>query len=519
MKKRFLPVFLIIITLLVLLPAASAEIYCELGTIYTGMETDCAIAVLPEGIPYTVGGLPDGMRIDNSDGMLHLRGAALYSGTYLFVIQTADPALGSITCTLNVSPSAPEVYASADVSCFVGEKALLSVGTNSMDGFTAYQWFTGCTPDGVGGYAIPGANGAEYSPDTSVPGTAYYYCTVNTNLNGVENLSVSRPICVSVTGMDVQSIAVNTLPTLVEYGGGQIQNIVGLTLEVIYGQGRGTVIDSGFSVTPGAYDPATHTLMMTAEYMGRTCSFSAAVTSTDPEVTGISVVSLPYRQEYKPGEMLDGTGLVFRVFYADGTFSDETEGYTIQPQVFTTSGVQNVTLSYQDKFTTFSVTVREEPKNLEIASTPAKLTYTVGESIDTAGLVLRDTVNGITTAIASGFTVEPTVFTTPGRQTVTVRFNGKTGTFTVDVKEKAVSTPSPEPTQEVKTEEPTGRSPRVTGLTKVGKSNKGLLITVLVIALLALAALGVYMVIQENGGTEEIKYKLECFLYNMRNRK
>ena len=521
MKKRFLPVLLVIFTLLSLLPAASAEISCELGTVYTGMETDCAIAVLPEGTPYNVAGLPEGLRVDHYDGMLHLRGAALYSGTYYFVISTADPMIGIITCNLNVSPSSPEVYASADVNCFVGERALLSVGTDSMSGYVSYQWFTGCTPDGIGGYAIPGANGAEYSPDTSLPGTAYYYCSVSTNLNGVESRSVSRPICVSVTGVDVQSIAVNTLPTYVEYGGGQIQNIIGLTLEVIYAQGRGTVIDSGFSVTPGAYDPATRTLSMTAEYMGRTCSFSAPVTSTDPEVTGISVVSLPYKQEYRIGEMLDGTGLSFRVFYSDGSFSDETEGYTVQPQVFDRAGVQTVTLSYLDKFTTFSITVKEEEKNLEIASTPAKLTYTVGESVNTAGLVVRDTVNGIPVAVNSGFTVEPNVFTYAGRQTVTVRYNGKTASFTVDVKENSVPVPAqtPEPTAEPESNVTPTKSPRISGLTKAGQSNKSLLITVLVLALLALAALGVYMLIQEKGGVEEIRYKIECFLYNMRKKK
>ena len=212
LKRTFLSALLIIMLLLSVLPTASAEIYCELGTIYTGMETDCAIAVMAEGTPFNAVGLPDGLRVEHYDGLLHLRGAALYSGTYLFVINTADPALGNITCTLNVSPSAPEVYASADVNCFVGDRALLSVGTSNVAGYVSYQWYTGCSPEGVGGYAIPGANGAEYYPDTSIPGTAYYYCTVASNLNGVDSLSVSRPICVSVRGNVISPSAVRVSP-------------------------------------------------------------------------------------------------------------------------------------------------------------------------------------------------------------------------------------------------------------------------------------------------------------------
>lgn len=71
---------------------------------------------------------------------------------------------------------------------------------------------------------------------------------------------------------------------------------------------------------------------------------------------------------------------------------------------------------------------------LTIATAPTKLTYTVGESIDTTGLSLTATyVDGTTGVITSGFTCSPETLSTVGMQVITVSYGGFTASFDVEV--------------------------------------------------------------------------------------
>ncbi len=70
---------------------------------------------------------------------------------------------------------------------------------------------------------------------------------------------------------------------------------------------------------------------------------------------------------------------------------------------------------------------------LEIKTPPVKTTYTLGEKLNTTGLVLEATVDGSTFAITSGYTCTPTYLNSSGTQAVTVSYGGKTATFNVDV--------------------------------------------------------------------------------------
>ncbi len=79
--------------------------------------------------------------------------------------------------------------------------------------------------------------------------------------------------------------------------------------------------------------------------------------------------------------------------------------------------------------------------SLTVVTPPAKTTYTVGEKLNTAGLVLQATINGTddtpdtTFNITSGVYCTPEVLTTAGTQTITANYGGKTVTFNVTVNE------------------------------------------------------------------------------------
>ena len=73
-------------------------------------------------------------------------------------------------------------------------------------------------------------------------------------------------------------------------------------------------------------------------------------------------------------------------------------------------------------------------QSISVKTNPTKTTYFVGETLDTAGLVLTAAYSdGSSKDITSGFTCSPTKLTTAGRQTITVTYQGKTTTFVVTV--------------------------------------------------------------------------------------
>lgn len=513
MKKRIIILSLTVLLLISAFPVTVfADGYCNLGSVYTGAVLNYRISDITDGCVAWCDDMPAGVQLAAFGGGIFLSGIAQNAGEYTFVIFTDDPMTGNITCTLSVTPAAPQVTASADVECYTGDYALLSVSAFSGDGGAVnYQWYAGATADGIGGYPVAGAYGPEYSPPTSSEGTTYYYCVVS-NAEGVT--ASSRAIRVTVKAMLPESIAVHTMPRTVEYRMGQLIKVEGLTIEVRYANGRSDIVSDGFSVYPLSYDEAARVLMLNVEYNGRQCSFPVNVTNSEPIISGIGMVKLPDRQEFSEGERFDGTGLVFRVYYADGTYSDENSGYTVEPAVVQGSGTQTMTLSYKNFSCTFPISVKAKAvtvSSLEVASTPAKLTYTLGDSIDTLGLVLRETENGVSTVVRSGFTVSPSVLNTAGVQTVTVTYNGKSTYFTVEVKEASGG----------KTALPGVKDKLDSAMEKInikptGEANKGAIVVVLIVALLSLGALGAYMIVLENGGPEEIKYKIEVFIYNIR---
>ncbi len=76
--------------------------------------------------------------------------------------------------------------------------------------------------------------------------------------------------------------------------------------------------------------------------------------------------------------------------------------------------------------------------SLTVKTQPARTTYTIGEKLDTTGLVLQAVItseDGETNTfdVASGYYCTPEVLNTVGTQTVTASYGGKTATFTVTV--------------------------------------------------------------------------------------
>lgn len=512
MKKLSLCLVLLLALALLCAPGAYAA-EADLGTVTLGQSVYMYLGVVPQGANYQVGTFPPSdMFITQSpaDGGtgLYLEGVAAVAGTHSFTIINTDTGETSVFyITVEAPMSAPsgtaqtpQIAVSRDVICYEGEHALLSAAAFVSDGGTlSYQWYSSMSPATEGGYPIPGAVGAEYTVNTSAPGQAYYYCVV-TNSTPYGQASANTP-AISVTVMDspdIVNLALYANPGKVSYRVGESFDPSGMSLIAYYSNGDERLITEGFTCSPQRFTTPGQS-SVTVNFEG--WIVNVPVTVTEGGVESIVVVSMPDRSTYTQGEMLSTAGMVLRVYNSGGGWQDIREGFSCSPTQLSAIGAQTVTVSYKGQTCTFSVTVREAVQKLEVSSTPVKLTYKVGEKLNTAGLVLRLNSGGSMQTLSAGFSCEPTVLNTPGTQTITVRYGQLTTSFTVSVNE-APATPTPLPTSSGTAagqngaqsgESQTSPTPRPVARQDRGPS-RAVLVAVMIAAIICLVILGALFV-------------------------
>lgn len=423
------------------------------------------------------------------------------STTYYFTVIPSSSSVLPAPSYPN-QPQTPVVASSGHINCQIGDRALVSAAASVSDGGTlSYQWYGSYSPVNYGGSPINGANGPELLADTSQPGTVYYYCVVTNNLGGMQANASSSPVAVTVSQPQIEAVQINSLPLKTEYKVGDTLSTAGLTLIAYHSNGDQEVLYTGFSCAPTSFASAGE-VMVQVNYNGWLCSFPVQVSAKEAAVSSISVLTMPSKTTYNVGDVLDTNGLVCRVYKSDGSQEDVRFGFSCSPTVLNTPGTQNITVNYNGSSCQFSVSV--QAKNaLEVTSTPAKLKYSVGDRLDTAGLVLKLNRNGSSQIISSGFVCEPSVFTTVGTQTVKVSYGGESTTFTVSVQEaKASPSPAPgsqSPGEDGDDEGGSGSQSQSQSRPSQNKSGKRTMLWIMLVAcVVCLVALGAYMMYLKN---------------------
>ena len=153
-------------------------------------------------------------------------------------------------------------------------------------------------------------------------------------------------------------------------------------------------------------------------------------------------VSGPTKTQYEIGDELDLTGLVVTAHYSDGSEAT-VEDYEVSGFDSSTAGEKTITVTYQDKTTTFTVNVKEAAPVVTLESItvtgPNKTEYEIGEKLDLTGLVVTAHYSDGNEKVLSAGDYEVSGFdsSTAGEKTITVTYQDKTTTFTVNVKEAA----------------------------------------------------------------------------------
>lgn len=234
----------------------------------------------------------------------------------------------------------------------------------------------------------------------------------------------------------VNSIALTSLPTKQRYTVGEDLDKKGLTVTVNYSD-KTTETVNDYVIT--GYDKNKIGVQtLTVEYTSMTGvvykkTFDVEVVSKYGKLTGIKIDKLPNKTTYVKRDSFDSTGLKVSAVYDTGLASEVTD-YTISGYNALKTGTQTITITYGDFKETFDILVLASSiSSLELTTKPTKLTYSIGETLDTTGMVLTAKFsNGTTSVINTGFKTTYD-FSTVGNKTVTIEYAGITVSYSVSV--------------------------------------------------------------------------------------
>ena len=554
--KSSLAAVLCLLLLLAAAPGAYADmIFPAPEPVQAGSELNHHVATLNADVPISVmeESFPAGVSLYTEfapEGQnIYLRGVPLYAGNYNCIFSAGD---ASLSCPLTVEPAYPFILGtSGDVDCALNDPVQLEVSAYTLDGgVLSYQWYLGQFGSG----AMIGDGSPLLSVGTTVPGTSYYYCVVTNTNNGFTASTASPVITVNVgNSSQISWVSLYSQPYKTTYSVGETLDTTGLQLSVGYTDGSSEVISSGFYVDsvqlsgPGVFPVSVY-------FEGYSCSFNVTVGEQAEIISRIEVLTPPTKTRYTVGEALDTTGLSIRAYNNSvvGYRDVGREFLTCSPSVLNTTGEQEILVVFGDKTCTFTVSVEgyEQPETLMVATMPNRVTYTVGDSLDATGLVLKQiSTRQNTQLIYSGYTCTPIQLNTVGRQQITVYYGNLSTTFKVTVTAaSAVVTPSPTAqlpagsgsvTPSMPTSVPTAlpssaptASPTVmptltptmpprASARSGHQSNLGrsLIGVIVITSVIALAVLGAYVFVMNQGGLEGAEQRLRELFSKSGNKK
>ena len=291
-------------------------------------------------------------------------------------------------------------------------------------------------------FSVDGAKWEEYNETTpnlpDLTGDVY----LQVRFASTDTHEAGAATTFNFTAATLESIAIKTPATKLVYKAGEALDITGLVIEGTYSDEskKNVAITaanvSGFDSTTVV---ASQTLTVTVD--GKTTTYTVEIQAAT--LSSIAIKTPATKLVYKVGETLDITGLVIEGTYSDGSKKDETIT-AANVTGFNSSAVvasQTLTVTVNGKTVTYKVEIKAATLETIAVKTPAsKLVYTLGETLDIAGLVIEGTYSDgskkdetITDANVSGFDSSAVV----ASQTLTVTVDGKTTTYTVEIKPAA----------------------------------------------------------------------------------
>jgi len=249
---------------------------------------------------------------------------------------------------------------------------------------------------------------------------------------------VTTSFKVNVTN-DVTKLQIHEKPSKLTYIKGETLDLTGGTLSVtsqdntteeIFMKNENVIITGYNKIKLGEQE-------ITLEYKGKTVVFMIEVTN---DITGIEIKETPIKTNYLKDEDLDLTGGKIYILYQDETKEEilmEDQVVVITGYDKTVLGEQELTVTYKEFATVFTIKVTTPVTEVKIQEDTIKTTYIKGEDLDlTSGTIHVTYVDGTTDEIAlSDKQIEILGYdkTVLGEQNLTVKYRGESISFVVYV--------------------------------------------------------------------------------------
>jgi hypothetical protein len=234
---------------------------------------------------------------------------------------------------------------------------------------------------------------------------------------------------------DVVSITLKEMPYKTRYVVGEKLDMTGAVLELTYDTGAKGTSPVKTDWCTGFSSTKVGEKTVTVKYPDST----AKTTFKIEVVTEKSIkINPPKTLTYFVGDSEDRSGLTVSVVYSNGESAVLESGYTVSGFSSKEAGEKTVTVMYKDMSASYTVTVFEPAlQKITITKKPAKLSYYLGEKLDTTGIkVTAYYENGKTADVTSKITVTGDI-SSSGTKKITVSYTErdikKTATYDVSV--------------------------------------------------------------------------------------
>jgi uncharacterized repeat protein (TIGR02543 family) len=219
--------------------------------------------------------------------------------------------------------------------------------------------------------------------------------------------TASFDIVVGAAGAVFAGVSVSAPPAKTVYTVGEAFSSAGLAITAAYSDGTDSALDSGWTLTwngaalaggSTAITAAAGTKTVTVSYQGKTAAFTIAVSAPERVLAGISIGAQPTKTAYTVGEAFSSAGLAITAAYSDGSSAPLASGWTLTWNGVTVTegsalitaavGTRAITVSYQGKTATFSITVTDPVRHTVAFDTNGGSTIP-SQSIATGGKATR----------------------------------------------------------------------------------------------------------------------------------